>query len=377
MKILSVSNCPLEESQGSGYVIGGYARRLRARGHEVVLLGPEDYEWGRALGAGKRARVFSGYSWAALRRLRRESFDVVELWGAEAWWVMRRITARRVRPLLVARSNGLEPHMHEALARHAAGVSGAALPARKRLGLALFERWQRPEEAFRRADLLTTVSEFDRRFALARGYQPADRVLALGNPLPDDWLGQTPPAARAPVIGFFGSWIPRKGAGLLPDVLPAVLRAHPEWRARLVGPGEAAVRAFAGRPGAERIEVVPFERDRTRLRELYRGLSVVVVPSQFESFGLVAAEAMACGCVLVASPTGFAADLRSDDEAVIVPSSSPAAWIAALDAVLRDAPRRERLARAGAARAQGLRWEAATSRLLETYQRILDARSAR
>lgn len=41
MKILVISNCPLEESQGSGYVIINFCRGLSERRHEVDLFGPQ------------------------------------------------------------------------------------------------------------------------------------------------------------------------------------------------------------------------------------------------------------------------------------------------------------------------------------------------
>src|SRR4030081_2029164 len=52
MKILTLSNCPLDEAQGSGYVIVNYARHLRLRGHQVDLLGPDELALPRS---GRRA----------------------------------------------------------------------------------------------------------------------------------------------------------------------------------------------------------------------------------------------------------------------------------------------------------------------------------
>ena len=44
MRILTISNCPAFEYLGSGYVIANFAKGLRALGHEVDLLQPDDYE---------------------------------------------------------------------------------------------------------------------------------------------------------------------------------------------------------------------------------------------------------------------------------------------------------------------------------------------
>lgn len=363
MRLLVVSNVPLDPALGSGYVITGYVDRLRARGHLVATLEPRDYvPWPRMRGA-KRLRTLWGYTRATLRAVRENSCDVVELWGAESWRAMQRLAPRSPRPLLVARSNGLEPHFAVELARH-----GLAEPAS--LAGYLLDRWQQQEEAFRRADLLTTCSEFDAAFATAHRYQPAERHLTLPNPLPDEWLGQTFDPERPRVLAYFGAWLPNKGSTLLPTVLGNALRAHPTWRARLVGPAPEVAAKFPADVRA-RVEFAGHVRDKSRLRALYRESAVVLMPSAYESFGLVAAEALACGCALVASPVGFPASLRDGEEAVLVRERSVAAWTAALDRAQRDESQRRLLAAAGHARVQSLRWSDAIARLENFYARWL------
>lgn len=365
MRILSVSNCPLNPNQGSGYVITGYARCLRDRGHDVVALEPSDYEWLPRLHVAKRLRMLCGYSAATLRALRRGKYDLVELWGAESWWIALRVARRPTRPLLVGRSNGLESY--------AMSVGRPRKQfAPRRIVANCFERWQDTEAAFRRVDLLTTVSSFDGRFAGEQRYQPPDRLLVLENPLLDQWLNQRFTKARPPVLGFFGTWIDRKGCDVLVAVLPPILRAFPDWRVRLVGIGERRAEEIFPSDVAGRIEVVPYVDDRARLRELYHETAVVMMPSRYESFGLVAAEAMACGCALVASRTGFADALKSGEEAMIVEGVESGAWVKALHGLLVDEPLRWRLARNGHYRVQSLNWADAGGRLDAFYQRHLN-----
>lgn len=364
MRLLTVSNVPLEASAGSGYVISGYVQHLRARGHEVTTLEPRDYlPWPSRRGA-HRLRMLLGYTRATHRAVNRGRFDVVELWGAESWLVARQLAARPSRPFLVGRSNGLETHFRAALAAH-----GAAQP-----GLAgrLFDRWQSPADAFRRVDALTVVSRFDADYATAAGYQPPERLLHLDNPLPPEWLGQPLGPARPPVLGFFGAWLENKGRALLPEIFAAALRAAPKWRGLIVGPPAEAPTAFAPELRA-RLTFVPFTSDKAHLRELYRGCAVTLLPSAYESFGLVAAEALACGCALVASPVGFAAGLRDGEEALLVRERSVRAWSEALVPLLRDPARRAQLAAAGHARVQALAWPATVDRLEAFYAARLAA----
>jgi glycosyltransferase involved in cell wall biosynthesis len=373
MRILSLSNCPLDERLGSGYVTLRYARGLRERGHEVELLGPSEFEPLHRLGRGIGYRQAIGMAAASLRRVAASDYDVVEFWGGEAWLaisLLARLPRRRF--LLVARSNGLETHCAELLAaRHAGGDLDGREP------------WYHPDPSrlmaagFRRADALVTVAEFDRQYGIRRGYVPAARLLAIDNPLPDEYLGLEVDLEREPLIGYCGSWIPRKGVSLIVQDLPLLLREFPAWRLLLAGVGERFDPARHFPPDVlPRIEVVPF-LERSELRSLYQRLAIAILPSHYESFGLVAAEAMACGCALVASRVGFAASLRDGDEAVLLAETAHPALYHAVRRLILNEPLRRAVATAGRRRVQGLQWPSATARLEASYQQWLAERRGR
>jgi len=368
VRILSMSNCPLDESLGSGYVALRYARGLRERGHHVDLLGPDDYEPLLRLRRGISYRQALGMAAAGLRRA--GGYDVVELWGGEAWLTFSLLARRkRRRFLLAAHSNGLETHSAEVL--RAAEGAGRLAPSRRWFQLdqsALFER------AFRAADALVTVADFDRRYALDRGYAPPDRILAVDNPLPDGYLDlpvdfERSTFERGPRIGYCGSWIPRKGVALIASALPPLLRDFPAWRLTLVGVGEG-FRAGDHFPAdvLPRIEVVPFAERGSRLRDLYRSFAIALLPSVYESFGLAGAEAMACGAALVATRTGFAAGLRGGEEAMLLGEPTPQALRGAVEALISDEELRRTVARGGYRRVQTLRWDGAVAAVEAAYQ---------
>ena len=58
--------------------------------------------------------------------------------------------------------------------------------------------------------------------------------------------------------------------------------------------------------------------DSTQLRELYSTADVSLVPSRREPFGLVAIEALACGCPVIATNQGGLTDIINDDVGTLV-----------------------------------------------------------
>src|SRR5690606_34951394 len=74
-----------------------------------------------------------------------------------------------------------------------------------------------------------------------------------------------------------------------------------------------------------------------RLADLYRAADVLVLPSRSESFGLVAAEAQACGLPVVAARVGGLAHVVSDGESgFLVEGWSPQDHADAVYRVLTD-----------------------------------------
>lgn len=357
MKILTLANSPLDPHSGSGYVICGYAERLRAAGHTVDLLGPADYEPLYGARRAIRHRQALGMARECLARLPASDYDVVEIYGVEGWLAMsllRAMSGRRV--LTVAHSNGVEPHAEEVLA--AAGMGADfKIPIVDRLG----------SRAFRQADAIVTVSEWDAEWALERGYLPRSHVLAIDNPLAAGYLDLELGVDRERTILFCGNWIPRKGIDAIRRELPRVLYAHADWRLALVGVG-TGLRVEEHFPAEVRSQIEVFSAlDReTELKALYARASIVVVPSIYESFGLVTAEAMACGAAVAATEVGFAAGLVPDREFVSIDRSGGLG--AAVLRLIGDRNLRDRVAQGGHARVQTLRWENAAARLESAYE---------
>jgi D-inositol-3-phosphate glycosyltransferase len=98
--------------------------------------------------------------------------------------------------------------------------------------------------------------------------------------------------------------------------------------------------------------------------------SVVAVPSYNESFGLVAAEALATGTPVVAAAVGGLTTVVEDEEnGLLVDTHEPRDWAAALRRVLLDDALRARLSEGARARAARFSWESTAERTLDVYER--------
>ncbi|QEF99486.1 D-inositol 3-phosphate glycosyltransferase [Stieleria maiorica] len=83
--------------------------------------------------------------------------------------------------------------------------------------------------------------------------------------------------------------------------------------------------------------ILPFTDSKQRLADYYRSAKVLLMPSRGETFGLVAAEAMACGTPVVAFDVGGLADVIGDDiGGILISDRDRSAMARAVDELLSD-----------------------------------------
>ena len=116
---------------------------------------------------------------------------------------------------------------------------------------------------------------------------------------------------------------------------------------------------------------VRFLGPRRDLDRLLRGADVLVLPSSFESFGLVVLEAAASGVPALATATGVVEELAGDGEGGLVVEREPEQIAAALTALAADPGRRAAMGLAARRRAEGYTWERSIEALLDVYERLL------
>lgn len=110
-----------------------------------------------------------------------------------------------------------------------------------------------------------------------------------------------------PVLLYVGALHPAKGPQWLIQSLPDVLRKFPSATAVLCGPDvryKAELASLSRRLGVDRHVLFLGYVKREELMRAYSACDVFVLPTDYEAFGLVLAEAMAFGKPIVASRVG-------------------------------------------------------------------------
>lgn len=127
-------------------------------------------------------------------------------------------------------------------------------------------------------------------------------------------------------------------------------------------------------------QVVSFvgARDQDRLRYYYNAADALVMPSDYESFGMVALEAMACGTPVIASEVGGLAYLIHDGQTGFhVPVREPQALATRIMSLLTDPCLHTKMGARAYAVAQQYAWPHIADRLLELFNSLYDANTAR
>jgi D-inositol-3-phosphate glycosyltransferase len=114
------------------------------------------------------------------------------------------------------------------------------------------------------------------------------------------------------------------------------------------------------------------KRSQDTLPYYYSAAEAVVVPSQYESFGMVALEAMACGTPVVASQVGGLAFLVQDGvTGYTVPSDEPDALAGKLTKLLSDTALRKQMGDQAARFARDYSWEIIAGKLIQVYEDLI------
>lgn len=125
-------------------------------------------------------------------------------------------------------------------------------------------------------------------------------------------------------------------------------------------------------------DVVDFlgAREQSVLADYYAASTAVIMPSDYESFGMVALEAMASGTPVIASQVGGLAYLVRDNETgYLVPSREPQLLAARIHHLITQPNEQERLARNAANLAKHYAWPRIVDKLLAAFSEMISTRT--
>jgi D-inositol-3-phosphate glycosyltransferase len=108
------------------------------------------------------------------------------------------------------------------------------------------------------------------------------------------------------------------------------------------------------------------------LPDYYAAADLCVMPSLYESFGMVALEAMACGVPVIGSRVGgLAVTVQDEVTGLLVPEGDAAALSAAIVELLPDRDRRRRLGAEAIERAKRFGWPCIARAVVELYGELV------
>jgi D-inositol-3-phosphate glycosyltransferase len=113
-----------------------------------------------------------------------------------------------------------------------------------------------------------------------------------------------------------------------------------------------------------------------RLNVYYNAADIFVLPSYYESFGLVALEAMACGVPVIASRVGGPKSfVKGGVTGYLIDWRCPEPFAQKLDILLHNPALRESMGRAARSHAETMGWENVGRRTMDVYESVTaDAR---
>ncbi|MFF8276469.1 glycosyltransferase [Streptomyces lateritius] len=197
-------------------------------------------------------------------------------------------------------------------------------------------------------DAVTTVTESDARAYRELGI-PGVRIDAVPNSVPAPKVGPADPAAK--IVVAAGRLTRIKRYDVLIDAFAEVAAAHPDWRLRIYGTGDAVddmrpalARRIEERGLGENVSLMGWANPMEP--EWVKG-SIAAVTSLRESFGMTIVEAMRCGLPVVSTDCHGPREIIEDGvDGRLVPVDDVSAVARALRELIEDDELRAKTARA-------------------------------
>jgi glycosyltransferase involved in cell wall biosynthesis len=377
LRVLLTCHHRLDADAGASGTTLALAAALERAGCEVELYGFQQ-AFGDVEDEGLDQKLRFPWKVAGFLRRRAGDFDVIDATSGDAWvWASLRRPGQRDRQVLITRTHGLE-HVADKGAREAARNGGPPLSWKYPLyhgGLRLWE----VRRSLVLADHCVVLNAVDWAHLSEKLHVAPGRLTLMPNGIAPHFLdaADAGDVSEGPLrLVFLGSWIARKGAHVLVEVVERLLERGLDFSLEIVGSGPATAESLGfTAEAAGRITVTPFYAN-DELPLLLEGREILVFPSLFEGSSIALLEAMACGLAPVATRVGAAPEvIEPGVHGRLVAPHDPVAVADAIEGLARDRPTLQRMRRAAQEKARGYGWDRIAEKTVRLYERLLTTRS--
>jgi D-inositol-3-phosphate glycosyltransferase len=186
------------------------------------------------------------------------------------------------------------------------------------------------------------------------------------------YVGRIEPLKGVETLIYAVALLRKRAACPKQSVYLSIIGGEPDTSPEAMDAEMARLRMLCSQLGMDDVVVFLGKRSQDTLPYYYSAAQVVVVPSHYESFGLVALEAMACGTPVIASQVGGLAFLVQDGvTGYHVPDDDPEALCEKLASLLGDETLRRSLGRNAAEYAQNYAWEKIAKQIVGLYEELV------
>jgi glycosyltransferase involved in cell wall biosynthesis len=181
-----------------------------------------------------------------------------------------------------------------------------------------------------------------------------------------------------PLLFFVGRITPEKGVQVLVRAMPRILASYPTARLLVAGKNSQKLYPLAYELGVEdNVDFLGYISNEMR-DALYAIVNAAIFPSLYEPFGIVALEAMASNCNVIASNTGGLGEVvQHEVNGLTTIAGDPLSIAWAVERLLSDPQAAEQRRAVAAEQVRTLyRWDAISTATAALYDEVMQARDA-
>jgi D-inositol-3-phosphate glycosyltransferase len=164
----------------------------------------------------------------------------------------------------------------------------------------------------------------------------------------------------------------RPGSSVFTNLCISIIGGDPSKQGQLENGEMARLHHLRTELGLNDLVTFLGARDQDTLQFYYSAADCLVMPSHYESFGMVALEAMACGTPVIVSDVGGLSQLvRHNVTGILVRVKDPPAMADAIQRLLTNDVVRRRMGTRAACYAEDYSWTKIVDKLIRVYEELL------